>query len=155
MENDNVGKCGHAKCAGGKLCYEKGAPMSAWKPAPVSQPVIGYMESLTIEVTLNSEGGYTYKVWPRGLEEIVNTDDADDEGNDNGGLCTGNMGDAVEMATEAALSVVRAHFSDNVWNNDVCPSSLDENGEPMTDGETAHKTTDGRECDECGADLTA
>ncbi len=32
MKNDNVGKCGHAKCAGGKLCYEKGAPMTAYKP---------------------------------------------------------------------------------------------------------------------------
>ncbi len=32
MQNDNVGKCGHAKCAGGKGCYEKGKPMAAYKP---------------------------------------------------------------------------------------------------------------------------
>ena len=29
-KNDNVGKCGHAKCAGGVLCYEKGAPMRTY-----------------------------------------------------------------------------------------------------------------------------
>ncbi len=32
-KNDNVGKCGHAKCAGGSglLCYEKGAPMRSYE----------------------------------------------------------------------------------------------------------------------------
>lgn len=29
--NDNVGKCGHARCAGGNGCYEKGKPMRAYK----------------------------------------------------------------------------------------------------------------------------
>lgn len=29
--NDNVGKCGHAKCAGGNGCYEKGAPMRTYE----------------------------------------------------------------------------------------------------------------------------
>ncbi len=83
MNNDNVGKCGHAKCAGGVLCYEKGAPMSAYKPV--------------------------------------------------------NM--------------------DNIYNPDICPSSLDEYGEPMTEGETAHQwhkdDDDTAEsvfrCSECGA----
>lgn len=33
MNNDNVGKCGHAKCAGGNgtLCYEKGKPMRTYE----------------------------------------------------------------------------------------------------------------------------
>lgn len=114
--------------------------------------VIGYMESLTIEITLSTEGGYIYKVWPKGVAEAAIADDEDqDEGNDNGGMCTGNMGDAIGMAAEAALTVVRAHFSDNAFNPDVCPSSLDENGEPSTDGETAHKRdTPTSECNECG-----
>lgn len=126
-----------------------------------SQAVIGYMESLTIEITLSTEGGYMYKVWPKSVDEIGDADgEYDEEGDDNGGLCTGNMGDAIGMATESALAVVRAHFSDNVWNNDICSSSLDENGEPATDGETAHKWSEPyknhagetvRECNECGA----
>lgn len=31
--NDNVGKCGHARCAGGNgiLCYQKGAPMRTYE----------------------------------------------------------------------------------------------------------------------------
>lgn len=36
----------------------------------------------------------------------------------------------------------------------VCPSSLDENDEPRTEGETAHRwdeSTDPVECAECGA----
>lgn len=117
------------------------------------QDVIGYMESLTIEISLDSEGGYDYKVWPKSVDEIAEGDgEYDDEGNDNGGVCTGNMGDALDMAKDAALAVVRNHFSDNVWNNDVCPSSLDENGEPATDGETAHKRDNPKaECNECGA----
>jgi hypothetical protein len=31
MSNDNVGKCGHAKCAGGNGCFMKGKPMSNYK----------------------------------------------------------------------------------------------------------------------------
>lgn len=32
METDNnIGKCGHAKCAGGDGCYEKGTPMKKWE----------------------------------------------------------------------------------------------------------------------------
>lgn len=32
MQNDNVGKCGHARCAGGngKLCYERGKGMRSY-----------------------------------------------------------------------------------------------------------------------------
>lgn len=78
MENDNVGKCGHAKCAGGNGCFEVGKPMQPYTPV--------------------------------------------------------NM--------------------DNIYNPDICPSSLDEFGEPMTEGETAHKwdeTTDPITCSECGA----
>lgn len=37
-----------------------------------------------------------------------------------------------------------------LFNPDVCPSSLGENDEPITEGETAHKW-DGVECNECGA----
>lgn len=119
------------------------------------QDVIGYMPALTIEISLSTEGGYIYKVWAGNLTEAyVAEDTLSDEGDDNGGLCTGNMGDAVGMAAEAALTVVRAHFSDNVFNNDVCPSSLDENGEPSTDGETDHKWYEAEGellCSECGA----
>lgn len=31
MKKDNVGKCGHAKCAGGDGCFEKGKPMAIYK----------------------------------------------------------------------------------------------------------------------------
>lgn len=31
MKNDNVGKCGHAKCAGGELCYQKGRGMRTYE----------------------------------------------------------------------------------------------------------------------------
>jgi hypothetical protein len=79
MENNaNEGKCGHAKCAGGNGCYEKGAPMCKYKPV--------------------------------------------------------NM--------------------DNIYNPDICPSSLDEFGEPATPGETAHiwdTSAFPTECSECGA----
>lgn len=128
----------------------------------IKTQVIGYMESLTIEITLSTEGGYTYKVWAKDVAGAAEADEEDqDEGNDNGGLCTGNMGDTIGMASEAALTVVRAHFSDNVWNTEICPSSLDENGEPATDGETAHKWAPQLSsedyskptimCEECGA----
>lgn len=32
MQNNNIGKCGHAKCAGGDgtHCYEKGKPMATY-----------------------------------------------------------------------------------------------------------------------------
>lgn len=42
---------------------------------------------------------------------------------------------------------------DNIYNPDICPSSLDDNGEPTTTGETAHKwddTTNPVECAGCG-----
>jgi len=29
-KNDNVGKCGHAQCAGGVLCFQKGPPMATY-----------------------------------------------------------------------------------------------------------------------------
>lgn len=35
MTNDNVGKCGHAKCAGGNLCYYQGKPMTTYSPVCV------------------------------------------------------------------------------------------------------------------------
>lgn len=79
-KNDNVGKCGHARCAGGNGCYEKGSPTRSYE---------------------------------------------------------------------------------NMWSPDICPSSLNEYGEPMTDGETAHRwaaqlSNDdyGKPvymCEECGA----
>lgn len=33
MSNDNVGKCGHAKCAGGtgEWCFKKGRPMRSYE----------------------------------------------------------------------------------------------------------------------------
>jgi len=42
MKNDNVGKCGHAKCAGGtrKYCYEKGKGMKLYKEAKRDLEVI-------------------------------------------------------------------------------------------------------------------
>lgn len=30
-KHDNVGKCGHAKCAGGNGCYETGKPMRSYE----------------------------------------------------------------------------------------------------------------------------
>lgn len=130
------------------------------------QPVIMSMDALTIRIFLRSDGDYDYQIWPCDLDEAQQLEnEGDSTGEDNGGVCTGNMGDAVEMAKDAAMAVVRNHFSDNCFNNQVCPSSLDENGEPMNkyheeNGErvdtveTDHKTTDGKTCDECGADLT-
>lgn len=39
---------------------------------------------------------------------------------------------------------------DNIFfNPDICPSSLNEDGEPITEGETAHKW-DENTCAECG-----
>jgi hypothetical protein len=115
--------------------------------------VIGSMEALTIRIFLRSDGDYDYQVWPCDLDEAQSLEnEGDDTGADNGGVCTGNMGEAVEMASDAAMAVVRAHFSDNCFNPDVCPSSLDENGEPITDGETDHvRETPTSECNECGA----
>ena len=43
---------------------------------------------------------------------------------------------------------------DNIYNPAICPSSLDENGDPATEGETAHKWDDTENpvtCAECGA----
>lgn len=43
---------------------------------------------------------------------------------------------------------------DNIYNPEICPSSLDEYGEPMTEGETAHKWDESENpitCAECGA----
>lgn len=129
-------------------------------------PVIYSMEAITVQIFLRSDGDYDYQVWPCDLETAAErSEEGSDEGADNGGVCTGGMGDAVGMAAEAALAVVRNHFSDNAFNNEVCPSSLDENGEPnviQPDGETetAHKYGEPfknhageqvRECDECGA----
>lgn len=37
MKNDNVGKCGHAKCAGGELCYEKGKPMQPYRTVSMTK----------------------------------------------------------------------------------------------------------------------
>lgn len=167
MNTDNVGRCGHAKCAGGQLCYEKGAPMTTYQKEPVqhSAEIVYSMEALTIEITLTGDGEYQYKVWPTSIEHAATLEESGDStGDDNGGVCTGNMGDALGMAHDAALSVVRAHFYPNVFNADVCPSSLDENGEPLNtyddEGEidgikgTEHKSTDGKTCDECGATIT-
>lgn len=110
------------------------------------------MDSITVQIFLRSDGDYDYQVWPHDLEaSAMLSEEGSDEGADNGGVCTGNMGDAIGMAAEAALTVARAHFIDNVFNPEVCPSSLDENGEPMGE-ETAHKfDKDTDECNECGA----
>lgn len=45
-KDDNVGKCGHPKCAGGNLCYYKGKPMREYKPVCVKH-------GLEIEYTQN------------------------------------------------------------------------------------------------------
>jgi len=42
---------------------------------------------------------------------------------------------------------------ENIYNPAICPSSLNENGEPMTAGETSHRwdeSTDPHTCAECG-----
>lgn len=73
------------------------------------QAPINYMESLTIEISLSTEGGYIYKVWPKSVSEAAEEEEEGTyEGDANGGLCTGNMGDALGMAAEAALTVARA-----------------------------------------------
>lgn len=107
------------------------------------------MESITIRIsaTDQDEGGYMFDVW----EGDQISDEAPMD-SDEGGQCTSTMANALDMAKDAALVLVRAHFSDNVFNNDICPSSLDENGEPMTLNETAHKwDTSTAMCSECGA----
>lgn len=45
----------------------------------------------------------------------------------------------------------------NLLDPNICPSSLNEDGEPMTEGETAHRwdeTTNTATCAECGAEKT-
>lgn len=125
-------------------------------------PVIQSMDAMTIRIFLRSDGDYDIQVWPCDLDQAQQLEnEGDDTGADNGGVCTGNMYQALEMAQDFALRVGRIHFSDNVFNVDVCPSSLDELGEPSTRGETAHKwspqlSSDDYNnpviaCDECGA----
>lgn len=46
MNNKNEGKCGHARCAGGVLCYEKGAPMSVY--APVEQKLCSVISCMAM-----------------------------------------------------------------------------------------------------------
>lgn len=36
----NVGKCGHARCAGGNGCYEKGRPMANYEPVTLSRSTV-------------------------------------------------------------------------------------------------------------------
>lgn len=95
--------------------------------------------------------------------------DEDIEDSDDGGQCTGTYANALEMANEAALKIIRNHFSDNAFNPEICPSSLDENGEPHIEKEngefeTSHKWSEvpcaddesdeckgtRKVCDECG-----
>lgn len=48
--------------------------------------------------------------------------------------------------------VERGHSTDYIYDVNVCPSSLNEWGKPMTEGETAHKwDEDTKTCNECGA----
>ena len=54
---------------------------------------------------------------------------------------------------ENTIKQPRETNMENIYNPDICPSSLDEFGEPMTEGETAHKwdeTTSPVTCSECG-----
>ena len=37
MSNDNVGKCGHTKCAGGNGCFYKGQPMSKYEKVELGE----------------------------------------------------------------------------------------------------------------------
>lgn len=55
MKTDNVGKCGHAKCAGGagELCYEKGKPMKPY--APMKEYRIEITETLQSIETVTAE----------------------------------------------------------------------------------------------------
>jgi len=46
MNDDNVGKCGHRKCAGGILCYEKGRPMSAYTKSIDYKQIIAAMAEM-------------------------------------------------------------------------------------------------------------
>lgn len=121
------------------------------------------MDTITIEITPDSEGNLIYKLWAKDIEGAYEANEQEefvDEGNDNGGACTGNMTDALGMALESAYKMVHDSNSDNAFNPDICPSSLNENLEPATEGETAHKYGEPftnavgekvRECDECGA----
>lgn len=115
--------------------------------------------TITIRIYPTEQGGYMYDVYE---SDAV---DEDIEDSDDGGQCTGTYANALEMANDAALKIIRNHFSDNAFNPEICPSSLDENSEPAIDNgdgtyETAHKYGElftnalgekVRECDECGA----
>lgn len=114
------------------------------------------MDKITIEIAPDSEGNYIYKrnyiykLWMRDLEGAFNASDENpDEGNDNGGVCTGTLSDAVGMAQEAALEMVRHANADNIMNPALCPGGLNEYGEIAVD-DAEHKW-DGKSCGECGA----
>ena len=56
MKNDNVGKCGHAKCAGGNgvLCFKKGTPMSTYQKEGTTCD-----HCASTDLQTNSSGEYT------------------------------------------------------------------------------------------------
>lgn len=101
---------------------------------------------ITIRITEATEGGYMYDIYDGNAVDDELAGDTYD-----GGQCTTTIGNALGMANEAALKMIRENFSDNTFNNDICPGSLDENGEPMDADETAHKFDDEGVCSECGA----
>ncbi len=117
------------------------------------------MEALTIRIVPFSEGGYYFDVYACELDEAQSREN-EGSASDDGGLCTTTIADALEMANEATLRVIRNHYADNCFNADICPSSLDENGVPMIDGDTEHKWHHDDEedenapatCSECGAE---
>lgn len=59
------------------------------------------IKEMTIKVSYSETNeGYMYDIWP---EDMTN-DEAEET--DNGGLCTGNMRDALDMALTQALSMI-------------------------------------------------
>lgn len=65
------------------------------------------MESITITVTESSNGGYVYQVWAHDLEvSAMLAEEGSTEGDDNGGLCTSTLLNALGMALEQAESLI-------------------------------------------------
>jgi len=59
------------------------------------------IEELTIRIMPASEGGYTYDIWLMDAVDENAIDSAD------GGLCTSTPSNALEMAYDQALSLLR------------------------------------------------
>ena len=60
MNTENVGECGHAKCAGGVLCYQKGKAMRTYE---------SIKKELAHNITTQDEARQYAIDWQRGLDD--------------------------------------------------------------------------------------